>query len=258
MLTDTHTHLYLEEFQADLPALVQRAQSVGVNKFLLPNVDVATVPTLKQTVADFPGLMHGMIGLHPCSVQAHWRKDLDLLEAELRANPQAWLAIGEIGIDLHWDASTLGWQQEALHHQIDWALEWDKPVVIHARKSFDELFEILEARQNGALRGVFHCFTGNEDQAQRALDLGFYLGIGGVVTFKNGGLDAFLGRIPLERILLETDAPYLAPAPHRGQRNLPEYLALVAEKVAALYGTSVATVAQHTTLNAQKLFAWPA
>jgi TatD DNase family protein len=257
VLTDTHTHLYLPDFSSDLDALLEDARAQGVTRYLLPNVDRETMVALEDLADAHPGVMWPMMGLHPCSVHPGFEGELEVIRAALFARPERYVAVGEIGIDLHWEPATLPLQVEALNTQVSWALELNKPVVIHARKSFAELFEVLEARQDGRLRGVFHCFTGTHEEAKRALDLGFYLGIGGVVTFKNGGLQPFLSQLPLDRIVLETDAPYLAPAPHRGQRNVPSYLRLVADAVAALYGLPLATIARQTTLNAQTLFQWP-
>ena len=232
--------------------MMQRAMDAGVERFFLPNIDLSSIGAVKDLAANWPGKVWPMMGLHPCSVQENWSEVLDDIEKELRA--ENYVAVGEIGIDLYWDKSTLPWQVEAFKRQIAWAKQMDLPIVIHCRDSFDEILEILEETQDGTLRGVLHCFTGNEAQALRTVELGMMLGLGGVLTFKNSGVDRAVGAIPMEHIVLETDSPYLAPTPHRGKRNESGYVRLVAEKLASVKGISLEEVAEATTANSKRLF----
>lgn len=232
--------------------MMQRAMDAGVERFFLPNIDLSSIGAVKDLAANWPGKVWPMMGLHPCSVQENWSEVLDDIEKELRA--ENYVAVGEIGIDLYWDKSTLPWQVEAFKRQIAWSKEMDLPIVIHCRDSFDEIFEVLEETQDGTLRGVLHCFTGNEAQALRTVELGMMLGLGGVLTFKNSGVDRAVGAIPMEHIVLETDSPYLAPTPHRGKRNESGYVRLVAEKLASVKGISLEEVAEATTANSKRLF----
>ncbi len=233
MLVDTHTHLFVSEFDSDRAAVIERAQAVGVEKFILPNIDTTTIAALKQTVAQYPDLMLPLMGLHPTSVKADYKAELANIKAEL--DQGTYYGIGEIGIDLYWDQTFLKQQQEAFQTQLQWAKQKKLPVSIHIREAFDEVFEIIEQEKSPDLRGVFHCFTGTLEQAKRAIDLNFHLGIGGVVTFKNGKIDQFLDRIPPHHLVVETDAPWLAPSPYRGKRNEPAYLKVIVEKLAAIY-----------------------
>lgn len=252
-MTDTHTHLYSSEFDADRNLVIENAVSKGVSRFFLPAIDSETHEKMLALEADFPGKIFAMMGLHPCSVQPEsWEKELQTVENYLKQRD--FCAIGEIGIDLYWDKGTLDIQIKAFEKQIDWAIEKDIPIVIHSRESFDETFEVLERKKHPKLRGIFHCFSGNLEQARHAVDLNFSLGIGGVVTFKNGKIDQFLNEIPLERIVLETDSPYLAPVPHRGKRNESAYLSLVAGKLVDIYGVSFEEIDKITTHNAEKIF----
>lgn len=252
-LIDTHAHLYAKAFNNDRAEMIRRAVERGVTQFYLPNIDSSSIEAMLALEAEYPDRCYPMMGLHPCSVQA------DTWEAEL-ATVRAWLekrhfcAVGEIGIDLYWDKSTLPIQEEAFRTQIAWALEYDLPIVIHSRESTEEILAILADIGNDRLRGIFHCFTGDVEQARRAVDLGFYLGIGGVLTFKNSGLDQTIAQIDLEQLVLETDAPYLAPAPYRGKRNESAYVYQVAEKLAEVKGTSLDEIARVTTANAEKIF----
>ncbi len=252
-LVDTHSHMYLPQFEDDLNACMEEAKSDGVVYTILPNIDVNSIPQLQGLKNAFPNQCGSMMGLHPCSVRADFREQLDTIYTELTSGN--YLAVGEIGIDLYWDKSNLPEQIEAFEIQIDWAKEHSLPIAIHARESFDEIFEVLDRKHDDRLRGVFHCFTGNSDQAARALDYsGFYLGIGGVVTFKNSGLDKVVREIDLKHLVLETDAPYLSPHPFRGKRNETKRTRLVAEKVADVQGKSIEEVARITTENAKNLF----
>lgn len=252
-MIDTHTHLYSAEFDEDRDAMIQRAIDAGVEEFYLPAIDSETHEAMLQLEADYPNRMHAMMGLHPCSVQPEsWEQELAIVRNYLEQRP--FCAIGEIGIDLYWDKSTLDIQVKAFETQIDWAIEKDLPIVIHTRESFEETFEVLERKKHPKLRGIFHCFSGNLEQAQHAIELNFILGIGGVVTFKNGKIDQFLNQIPLNKIVLETDSPYLAPVPNRGKRNESAYVALVAGKLVDLYGIGFDEVNRITTENAKALF----
>lgn len=253
MLVDTHTHLFTEEFDEDRAAVIKRAQDLGVGKFLLPNIDLTSLDSLYQTQKDFPAC-EIMLGMHPCSVNENWEEELQKIRAEIQKhNP---VAIGEIGIDLYWDKTFVFEQKMAFEQQIIWAKEFQLPIAIHVRDAFDEVFEVLDRQNDADLTGVFHCFTGDVAQAEKALSYdGFYLGIGGVVTFKNAGLDKTLKeRVPLNRLVLETDSPYLAPTPHRGKRNESSYVVGICEKVSDIYEVSEQEVARITTENAKKLF----
>lgn len=252
-MIDTHTHLYSDEFSDDRHEMIVRALHKGVSKFYLPAIDSTTHEKMLDLESQYPQRMFAMMGLHPCSVQPEsWENELKTVEKYL--NERSFPAIGEIGIDLYWDKSTLDIQVKAFEKQIDWAIERDLPIVIHTRESFDEVFEVLERKKHPKLRGIFHCFSGNLEQAEHAVELGFLLGIGGVVTFKNGKIDQFLDEIPLDKIVLETDSPYLAPVPHRGKRNESSYLELVAGKLVDIYKVDFAEIDRITTENAESLF----
>ncbi len=252
MFIDTHTHLYSTKFAAEQAEMMARARTAGVELALLPAVDRSSHAAMLQLERDYPDQTLAMIGLHPVSVKEDFAEELAVVETYLAERP--WVAIGEIGMDLYWDKTYRPQQEIAFLRQCEWALAYDLPICIHARESIDELLELIEGINNPKLRGVFHCFTGNVAQARRAIDRGFYLGIGGVVTFKNGGLEPVLREMPRERILLETDAPYLAPVPKRGKRNETAYLPFVAEKVSELWETSVEEVSRQTSKNAWQLF----
>ena len=252
LLTDTHTHLYYETDEVKQAALLQRCFDQGIHRLFLPNVDVASISRIDELVSRYPENCFAMSGLHPCDV----REDYATVLAEIKASIPARkiYAIGEIGIDLYWDKSTLQFQQEAFAIQIAWAKEMGLPIVIHCREAFDEVFEVLEQHKDEKLFGILHCFTGNLEQAKRCIDLGFYLGIGGVLTYKKAGLDVVLYDVPLEHIVLETDSPYLAPVPFRGKPNESSYLIHIAKKVAEIYQLSVEEVAEITTANSRKIF----
>ena len=256
-LVDTHTHLYQPAFDDDREAAMVRCKEAGVDLLLLPNIDVESIPRVHDMLARWPDQCRGMMGLHPCHVQEGWELELQAIERALDT-PLAgspWVAVGEIGLDLHWDASTLDIQKEALGIQLDWAKQRKLPVVIHVRKAFKELFEVLDDAMDDRLTGVVHCFTGGLDEAEHIMTYpGWMLGIGGVATYKNGGLDKVLPHVPLTRLILETDSPYLSPVPHRGKRNESSYVRLVAERVAELTGRDLNEVAQVTTENARSLF----
>ncbi|WEK19806.1 MAG: TatD family hydrolase [Candidatus Pedobacter colombiensis] len=252
LLTDTHTHLYYETDEEKLDQLMQRCFDNQIERLFLPNVDVASIAKIDALVKKYPNNCFAMAGLHPCDVKENYEEVLDEI-CQSMVDRDIY-AIGEIGIDLHWDKSTLAFQQAAFREQIKWAKDLELPIVIHCREAFDEIFEILEAEKDEQLRGILHCFTGNLEQANKAIELGFYLGIGGVVTYKNSGLDAVLKQVPLANLVLETDSPYLAPVPYRGKPNESSYLVYVAEKLAEIYETSVAEIAAVTTANSISIF----
>ena len=251
-LTDTHTHLYYETDEEKLNQLMQRCFDNNIDRLFLPNVDVASISKIDALVKKYPENCFAMAGLHPCDVKENYEEVLDeICESMIDRDIYA---IGEIGIDLHWDKTTLDIQKLAFTEQIKWAKDMDLPIVIHCREAFDEIFEILEKEKEESLRGILHCFTGNAAQAQQAIDLGFYLGIGGVVTYKKAGLDEVLKTVPLEKLVLETDSPYLAPVPHRGKPNESSYLVYIADKLAEIYQTTVEEIAAVTTANSISIF----
>lgn len=242
----------MAHFDEDRAAMLQRAIDSGIKKFFLPNVDSRSIESMLALESERPEQCFAMMGLHPCSVQENYEEELALVREWLDKRP--FCAIGEIGLDLYWDKTTLRIQQDAFRRQIAWAKELDLPIVIHSRESTSEVIEILQDEKGNKLRGIFHCFTGTAEQAAEIIDLGFYLGIGGVLTFKNSGLDKTVETVPLEKIVLETDAPYLAPVPYRGKRNESAYIRLIAEKLADVKGVNLETVAQITTANAESIF----
>lgn len=252
ILTDTHTHLYLPEFEPDRDTLIAEAKTSGIERFFLPNIDSSSINIMHALEKKYPENCFTMMGLHPTSVKENWKEELDIIEKKLSERKYA--GVGEIGIDLYWDKTFIREQEEVFRRQIELANHYKLPVSIHSRESFEEIYSILLETKKQEPCGVFHCFTGNNDQADRAIDLGFYLGLGGVVTFKNSGLDRTLSGIHLKNVVLETDAPYLAPAPHRGKRNVPAFIKLVAEKIATLKNISVEEVAEITTENSKKIF----
>ena len=252
ILTDTHTHLYLSEFDSDREALMAEAKASGIERFFLPNIDSSSVNAMLSLEKQFPGNCFAMMGLHPTSVKENWKEELGLVEKHL--DERKYSGVGEIGMDLYWDKTFVKEQKEVFKSQIELANHYKLPVSIHSRESFEEIYAILLETKKEQPCGTFHCFTGNIDQANRAIDLGFYLGVGGVVTFKNSGLDRTLSGVHLKNVVLETDAPYLAPAPHRGKRNVPAFLKLVAEKVAIVKNVSVEEVAEITTANSKIIF----
>jgi TatD DNase family protein len=253
-MIDTHSHVFLPQFSNDLVEVERRAQEVGVERVLLPNVDLDTIQSLRNTLTRYTDLYSAMMGLHPCSVDENWEEVLGNIEDEFRKNRKDYIAVGEIGLDLYWDKSTLDWQQQALRIQFQWAIDEDIPVSIHCREAFDPLFDVLEEFRGKGLKGVLHCFTGNKEQAERCLDLGLHLGIGGVVTYKNGGLDKSLPEVPLNKLVLETDAPYLSPVPFRGKRNEPSYLEYIVGRLATIMKIEEEEMKKITTENARKLY----
>lgn len=238
---------------------MEAAIKAGIRKIVLPNIDLESIEPMKQLLKAYPHQCFAMMGLHPCSVKEDFGAVLDQIEKELYTpsilpEKHKYHAVGEIGIDLYWDKSTLGWQQDAFARQIAWSKDLNLPIAIHVRDAFDETFEVLERSESKGVYGVFHCFTGTVDQAKRAIDLGFKLGIGGVLTFKKAGLDQVLSEIDLKHLVLETDAPYLAPTPYRGKRNEPSYLLNIAEKLAEVKDCGLEEVARITSKNSQELF----
>lgn len=252
MLIDTHSHIYLSEFASDRAAMLERAEKEGVSKILMPAIDSSTHASMMNLEESNPSLCLSMMGLHPCSVSENYLTELGTARDYLEKRP--FKAVGEIGLDFYWDKTFTEQQYAAFNEQIVWALHFDLPIVIHSRNSTDECIEVVSKHQKGKLRGVFHCFSGDAVQAKKVIDLGFYLGIGGVVTFKNSGLDKVMEEISLEDVVIETDAPYLAPIPFRGKRNEPSYLKYVAEKLAGIKNVGISEVARITTCNAEKLF----
>ncbi len=253
-LIDTHTHLYAREFDADRDAMIRRALDAGVERLMLPAIDAEYHEPMLALCAAWPGVCLPMMGLHPTSVKENFREELDLVAKYLARPDLKFYAIGEVGIDLYWDKTHEAEQREAFDFQIGLALQYDLPLVIHTRNSMDIALEKVEARNEPRLRGIFHCFSGNIRQAERAVALGFLLGIGGVVTYKNSGLQQVVGHIGLEHLVLETDAPWLPPVPHRGERNEPAYIPLIAEKIAFIKNCAPERVMEVTTASAKQIF----
>lgn len=252
ILTDTHTHLYSEEFDQDRTEMIQRAIDAGVSRFFVPSIDSGYTQKMYDLEAQFPENIHLMMGLHPTYVKENYLEELAHVETEL--TKKKFYAVGEIGIDLFWDKSFLKQQQHAFQHQIQLAKKYKLAINIHCREAFDEVFEVLDSEKAPDLFGIFHCFTGDFCQAKRAIDLNMKLGIGGVTTFKNGKIDQFLNEIDLQHIVLETDSPYLAPVPFRGKRNESSYTKLVAEKLSQIYQLPIEEVARITTENSKAIF----
>ncbi len=252
MIIDTHAHLYSTQFDDEVEALQERAKDNRVEKIVMPNIDLETLPKMLVLTQKYPELCLPMLGLHPCNVFENYREVLKELYSFFDKNK--FVAVGEIGLDLYHDKSLFLQQQEAFHIQINWALEKNLPINIHSRSANDQAIAIVSEYKIKGLSGIFHCFSGSYEQAQEMISLGFYLGIGGVVTFKNSGLDVILQKIGLQNIVLETDAPYLAPVPYRGKRNEPAYLTLVVEKLSSIYNISTEEVLHITTANAKAVY----
>lgn len=252
ILTDTHTHLYSKEFDQDRKEVLQRALKEKITRFFIPAIDSSHTEAMYQLEKAYPDNIFLMMGLHPTSVKENYEEELQHVEEQF--NEREFYGVGETGIDLYWEKSFLKQQQEAFKYQIKLAKKKKLPVIIHCRDAFDEVFEVLNSEMDEELFGIFHCFTGDLEQAKTAISYNMKLGIGGVVTFKNGGLDKFLEEIPLENIVLETDSPYLAPAPYRGKRNESSYLMLVAEKLSDIYGVDLKKIAAITTKNSRDIF----
>ncbi|MDG1261865.1 MAG: TatD family hydrolase [Flavobacteriales bacterium] len=252
-IIDTHTHLYLEQFDEDRAEVMARAEEADVKLMLLPNIDVESIPAVKKMMTEYPAHVKGMMGLHPCSVKPGFEKELDIIEAELRTGD--YVAVGEMGLDLYWEKGFLDQQIEAFKQQVEWAKELSLPVVLHVRDAFDESLDLLDEINDDRLTGVFHCFTGGKKEIARINEYGnFYYGMGGVTTFKKAGLDQVIPLLPSDKIILETDSPYLAPTPFRGKRNESAYTKIVAQRVADVLEVSIDKVAEQTTVNAKRLF----
>jgi hydrolase, tatD family len=251
-MIDTHTHLYSEEFDKDRAEMIARAKAAGVTRCFIPAIDSSYTERMFQLKNEYPDYVFLMNGLHPCNVKENYKEELTHVENLMPTH--SFYAIGEIGIDLYWDKTFLKEQQEAFAWQIQLAKKHQLPIVIHCREAFDEVFEVLESEKGDDLFGIFHCFSGTEAQAYRAIDYGLHLGIGGVVTFKNGNIDKFLRNIDLQHIVLETDSPYLAPVPYRGKRNESAYIVQVADKLSDIYELPVDEIKRITTENATKIF----
>lgn len=252
MLIDTHCHIYLPEFDQDRLQMLDRADKANVKEFYMPAIDSSTHSGMMAFEENMQGRGKAMMGLHPCSVNEKVEVELALVESWFEK--REFIAMGEIGLDYYWDTSFAEQQKMAMRKQIDLALNYDRPIVIHSRNSIDDCIDIVQEKQKGSLKGVFHCFSGTLEQAKKIIDAGFYLGIGGVLTFKNAGLDKVVQDLTLDKLVLETDAPYLAPVPYRGKRNEPAYISIVAEKLASIKNINVEDVAATTTANAKKLF----
>ena len=251
-MIDTHTHLYLEQFRDDIDDVISRAKAVGVEKFYLPSINSKYNKSMHDLEKKYPDDVFCMIGLHPCYVDDNFDLEIDFVKKQIEKHD--YKAIGEIGIDLFHEKKYLDQQVDAFEEQIKLAINYDLPIVIHSRDSFDEIFEVLEKFKCEKLRGIFHCFTGNIDQAHQIIDLNFYLGIGGVLTFKNGKISEFLNEIPINKIVLETDSPYLAPSPHRGSRNESSYLKIIADKLAKVYNLEIDEISNITQQNSIEIF----
>ena len=249
---DSHSHLYLEEFAYDRDEVISRAVSSGINKILLPNIDSSSVKSMLDTAKKYAGICYPMIGVHPTSVKKDFLKEFELVKEWIEK--EKFIAIGEIGIDLYWDKTYFNEQAQLFKMQIELALSKDLPIVIHARDSFLQIFKLLKEYEGSPLRGVFHAFTGDTGEAEHIINSGFYIGIGGIVTFKNSGLDKVVADIGIDKVLLETDAPYLAPTPYRGKRNESSYIPLIAKKISEVCGRSIDDVAKQTSTNALNLF----
>ena len=255
-LIDTHTHLYLDAFNDDREAMIRRALEAGVTQLLLPNIDLQSIDGMHALCDAYPTVCFPMMGLHPCDVKDGFEDVLSAMREKF--NERHYVAVGEIGIDLYWDKTTLPIQIQAFETQIEWAKELELPIVIHARDSFNEIFEVMDRLHDERLRGVFHCFTGNAEQAQKILDYGnFLMGIGGVLTYEKSGLAEVAKDIPLEKLVLETDSPFLTPKPYRGKRNESAYVKFVAEKLAEVKQTDLAAIAVQTSENARRMFNLP-
>ena len=252
MITDTHTHLYSSQFKEDQAAMIQRAKDAGVSRFFIPAIDSSYTESMMKLEKNFPKDVFLMMGLHPTSVEENYLEELAHVKEWI--DKKKFFALGEIGIDLYWDRNFLAQQQEAFRTQIKWAKEKNLPIVIHCRDAFDEIFEILELEKGANLRGIFHCFTGTKEQAEKAINYNMKLGIGGVATFKNGKIDRFLNEINLKHIVLETDAPYLAPTPFRGKRNESAYITNVIDKLVEIYKVPFEEIVATTTQNSKAVF----
>ena len=251
-MIETHAHIYLEEFKTDIGEVIERGQEVGIASIYMPNIDHASIDDMLELEQRFPEYCIPMMGLHPCSVKKDFEKELYLVEEWLAK--RNFVAVGEIGTDLYWDKNFEAEQIEAFKIQSKWAIHYNIPIIIHCRESLDLTIKLVKEIKEDGFTGVFHCFNGNVDQAKKIYDLGFYIGLGGVSTFKNAGMDKVIPFIDMDNVVLETDSPYLAPTPNRGKRNEPSFLKLIAQRIADLRETSLENIQDITTVNAQKLF----
>jgi TatD DNase family protein len=252
ILTDTHCHLYSEEFTADIETVIQRATAEGVQQFYLPGIDSTAIDAMLALEEKFPGKCFAMMGLHPCYVKENYKKELQIVNQWLTQRKFA--AVGEIGLDFYWDKTFVDEQKEAFRTQIEWALHYNLPIVIHTRNAMQETINIVKEYVPKGVRGIFHCFSGSYESAKEIINAGFYLGIGGVLTYKNAGLAEVLEKIDMEHLVLETDAPYLTPVPFRGKRNESSYLKYIAARLAEVKHITIEEVAAITTANAKKIF----
>lgn len=252
MLIDTHSHIYSEDFHDDIDEVLQNAYNNDVKKIILPNIDSGSIKRLIDLSNNYPHVCYPLMGLHPTSVGADFKEELSVVDYWL--DKYKFYGIGEIGIDLYWDRTWVEQQKEAFIYQVKLAKSRNLPIVIHVRESFNEVYEIVRKEQDGRLKGIFHCFSGDETEAQKITDLGFLLGIGGVITYKNSNLKMVLAKTDIQNIVLESDAPYLSPEPKRGKRNESSYIVYTAQKVAEIYQLPIKEVAEITTSNARKLF----
>ena len=252
MFTDTHTHLYLPEFDNDLDSVILNAKENQVSRFLLPNIDLKTIPKLIELCQKNKNVLFPMIGLHPCSVDTNYITQLDDLYKHITKDK--FIAIGEIGIDLYWDQTMINEQTSAFSIQIEIAQKHNLPIVIHCRNSFNEIYNVIIQKKKKPNKGVFHCFSGDYNQAKKIIELGFLLGVGGVITFKNSNLKEVIKKIDLKHIILETDSPYLAPTPIRGSRNEPKHIPIIAQKIAEIKNIDISKVAEETQINVNNLF----
>ena len=251
-MIDTHAHIYLEEFKNDIEEVILRCDELEVEKIYMPNIDHTSIDDMLELEQRYSKMCVSMMGLHPCSVKKGFEKELYLVEEWL--GKRKFAGVGEIGTDLYWDKTFWKEQQEALNIQLDFAKQYEIPAILHCRDSIDETIELVSKKKDDRLSGIFHCFSGSVEQAGKIIELGFYLGIGGVATFKNGGMDKVIPHLPMDKLVLETDSPYLSPVPHRGKRNEPAYVELVANRIAELKSISVEEVKEATTKNAKAIF----
>ena len=249
---DTHAHLYLNQFELDIEVVIQAARNNHVSKVLLPNIDSGSIDGLLRLKTKFPDYFEVMMGVHPCSIDDNYLQELKVAEAQFLT--QGFVSVGEIGLDYYWDTKYKSEQIKAFRTQINWAKDLKLPIAVHCREAFDDILDIIDEEQDGRLRGVLHCFTGNVDQAKQLIDNGFLLGVGGVITYRNSGLDKTITEIDLNHLVLETDAPYLSPVPYRGKRNQSAYLMHIAEKLAEVKDCALTDLAMVTTANAKALF----
>ena len=252
LLIDTHSHIYSDEFVSDRNEVLLGAEKAGIGRIYMPAIDSSTHKVMLEMEFQYPGKCYSMMGLHPCSVKDNYQEELSIVQTYLEK--RTFHAIGETGLDFYWDLSFTKQQYEVFEKQIEWSVQYQIPVVIHSRNSLAECIQVVKKHRTGGLRGVFHCFSGTIEQAEEITDLGFYLGIGGVLTFKNSGLDKVMEQVKMEFVVLETDAPYLAPVPFRGKRNEPSYLKYVVQKLSEIKKISIEEVGEITTGNAEKVF----